>query len=186
MTMCSTVLRLLRLLLPLFVAALTLAPARAQNIRVTVVTILATDRNTRVDERIKCVAEQVKKLDASLTGFRVERVSCRSLAVGVKETFKLVEEQTATITIQRGADKDKWVSLTLKAPTLGEITYSVLCEKYLPVLTRFTTKDGERLILAVMVKPCPKGQKHEEPKKSCTQPAPPWSRLIVRSLISLG
>ena len=34
----------------------------------------------------------------------------------------------------------------------------VLCGKYFPILTRCQTKAGERLVLAIMVRPCPKAK----------------------------
>jgi hypothetical protein len=37
---------------------------------------------------------------------------------------------------------------------VGEITYSTICGKCFPIVTRFQTKDRERLIVAVMVRPC--------------------------------
>jgi len=46
--------------------------------------------------------------------------------------------------------------MTIKPPTLGEITYSTTCEKFFPIVTRYVTKDKERLIIAIMVEPCKK------------------------------
>jgi hypothetical protein len=138
---------------------------RAENVQVTVVAILANERDNKVDDKIKCIADEVKKREPSLTGFRMARLSCKSLVVGTKETFPLVEDEKATVTIQHGADKENMVGLVLKAPRLGEITYSIKCGKCFPILTRYQTKDNERLILGIMVKPCNKGKPAEKEKK---------------------
>src|SRR5262245_9287365 len=99
--------------------------ARAENIKVTIVAVLATDRDKEVDDQIKCIADEVRKREPALTGFRLARTSCKSLEVGSKDTFPLVDDEAATVTIKQGADKDDWVELILKAPRVGEITYSI-------------------------------------------------------------
>jgi hypothetical protein len=138
-----------------------LAPAcgpRPENIQVTVIAILATDRDKEVDEKIKCIAEELHKKHPELTGFREARTTRKSLPVGDEESFPLVDEKDATIRIHSGADKDNWVSLTLKTPGQGEIRYSVRCGKCVPFGTSYVTKDNRRLFLAVLVKPCNKGK----------------------------
>jgi hypothetical protein len=44
--------------------------------------------------------------------------------------------------------------LAVTPPLQGEIVYGCACGKFLPIITRFQTRDGERLILAVRVEPC--------------------------------
>jgi hypothetical protein len=134
------------------------ATARAGNIQVTLLAILATDRNKKVDEKIRCIAEEVQRREPTWTGFREARTTCKSLPVGEEATFPLVDEKVATVRIDSGPDKDNWVSLTLKAPGLGEISYSVRCGRCVPIRTPYRTKSDERLIVAVMVKPCNKGK----------------------------
>ena len=46
------------------------------------------------------------------------------------------------------------VSLSILAPSMGEIEYQTVCGKFLPIVTRYQTKSKERLILAVRVQPC--------------------------------
>ena len=46
-------------------------------------------------------------------------------------------------------------------PLVGEITYMTICGKFFPIVTRYQTKDKDRLIIAVMVKPC-NGEKRRE------------------------
>jgi hypothetical protein len=135
------------------------SPARAaEEVRVTVVAILATDRNQVVDDRLKDIAEEVRKKHPWLTGFRLAIMTCKPMVVGAKDTFELVEGQEATVQVKHGADKNDMVCLKLKVPRLGEITYGTVCGKFFPVMTRYQTKDKEHLFIAVAVQPC-KGKK---------------------------
>lgn len=131
---------------------------QGQVVQVSVVTIAASDRHAHVDKKLECIAREIQKKEPSLTGFRVVRTECKSLPVGTREEIKLCEDQIATVQIVRAADKNNWVSLVFKPPKMGEVSYEVVCGKYFPILTRCQTKNGERLILAIMVRPCPKGQ----------------------------
>ena len=140
-------------------------PCRAENVQVTIVAVLANDRDGKVDEKIKCIADEARKRDPSLTGFRLARSSCKSLPVGSKETFALVDDEVAVVTIKHGADKDDMVEMTVKAPRVGEIVYSVKCGKCFAILSRYQTKDNDRLIIGIMVKPCNKGKPAGKEKK---------------------
>jgi hypothetical protein len=136
------------------------APDKTKRIKVTVVTILASTTKEFVDDRLKCIAQEVRKKNVALKGFELHSMECKSLAVGEKWTCKLVDGQEAQIVIQHGADKENRVELKIKAPKQGDIVYGTVCGKFLPIVTRFKTKNKqERLIIAVMVKPCNKGKK---------------------------
>jgi hypothetical protein len=128
--------------------------AFAEEVRVVVVEILASDRHANVDKDLKCIAEEVQKKEPTLTGFRQGRMTCKAVTVGAAEKFPLAEGQSATVTVQHGADKNNRVGLKVKPPLIGEITYTTCCGKYFPIVTRYQTKEGERLIVAIMVKPC--------------------------------
>jgi len=151
-----TWLRLWGLPLWLLLASLFSAAARAEDgkIQVTVVAILATDKNTKVDDKLKDIAKEVQKKEPTLTGFVVERITVKSIKIGEKETFPLVDEKTVVVILAEKNEKDNCVSLTIKPPTLGDITYTCCCGKFFPVVTRYETKDKDRLIVAVMAKPC--------------------------------
>ncbi len=132
-----------------------IAPARAgEPVKVSVLSILATDRNSTVDKKLEGIAREVQKLDPKLTGFKLAKMTCKSLPVGGREPFELAANQIATVTVERGADDDNRVQLKVSPPLLGEITYTTTCGKFLPILTRYRTKDRELLILAVRVQPC--------------------------------
>lgn len=141
-------------LVPLASACLLVAASAgtAEETRVCVVAILATDRNTTVDEKIQCIAKEVQKKEPTLTGFRLATTNCKPLTAGVKEPFPLIEGELASVVVQAKC-KDDRVRLTVKPPLMGEITYSTTCGKYFPIVTRYHTRARERLIIAVMVKP---------------------------------
>jgi hypothetical protein len=123
-------------------------------IRVTVLVILATDKDTKVDAKLKCIAQEVQQVDPKLTGFKLHNMICKPVTVRGKETFTLIDNQEATVVVEQGADKDNRVMLRVSPPLLGEITYSTACGKFLPIVTRYRTNKNELLILAVRVQPC--------------------------------
>ncbi len=141
-------------LLALAALAAPAAPARADDpVTVSVVAILATDKNDKVDERVECIAKEMKKTDPKLTGFKVARMTCKSVAVGDKDCFEVVDGQTVCVTVEKRA-KDGRVCLKVEPPKLGAITYLTCCNKFFPVVTRYKTKDGDTLIVAVRVVTC--------------------------------
>jgi len=128
----------------------------AEEVKITVAVILATDRNMVVDRDVKCVAEAVQKNYPNLTGFRLEKIAWESLAVGTSKKFALVDDEVATVLVRHGADSKNRVGLTMKAPLQGEIQYTTCCGKFFPIVTRYQTKDRDVLILAIRVQPCKK------------------------------
>jgi hypothetical protein len=130
---------------------------RAEEVKVTVLAILATDKNNNVDAELKDIAERVQKQEPKLTGFRQGRQTSKTVGVndGTKETFALVEDEVVTVAVDGVMKKEK-IRMTIKPPTLGQITYTTSCEKFFPIVTRYVTKDKERLIIAIMVEQCKK------------------------------
>src|SRR5260370_13733454 len=53
----------------------------AEEVKITIAVILATDRNKVVDRDVKCVAEAVQKNYPNLTGFRLEKIAWETLAI---------------------------------------------------------------------------------------------------------
>jgi hypothetical protein len=129
------------------------APAGEQA-RVSVVVILASESRTKVDGKLEGIAREIRKMYPRLTGFRVEKVICKSLPVGKAERFDLVAGQSALITVEHATDASGRVELRVRPPLLGEITYNTACGKFLPIVTPFRTKDRELLILAVRAQTC--------------------------------
>src|SRR5438445_10286812 len=77
-----------------------------EKIHVTVVAILATDQNKKVEPRLECLAKEVQKTDPTLTGFRWAKCSYQKLEVGKKLEFRLVEDQVAAVVVKHGCDKE--------------------------------------------------------------------------------
>jgi hypothetical protein len=125
-----------------------------RKVRVSVLIILASEKDGKVPHKLACIAREVRKTNPKLKGFRMGKLSCRSLTVGKCEKFDLVEGQKACVTIQRAADNMDRVRLKVGPPAMGEITYSTPCGKFLPILTPFRTKDGDVVLVAIRVQPC--------------------------------
>lgn len=139
--------------------ALAAGSARAQdgNIKVTVVAILGTDKNTHCCPELKDIAQELKKKNPKLTGFTLERSTCKSMKIGEKDLIHLVDKEFVEVKLRVKDDTTNRVSLTLKPPTMGEMEIKTCCGKYFPLFTGYRTKDkDEVLIIAVMVKPCMK------------------------------
>jgi hypothetical protein len=142
-------------LLPLLALLATGTPARAaDDVHISVVSVLATTKNDKVDDRVECIAEQMKKRDPKLTGFKVDRMVCKDVTVGDKDCFEVIDGQKVCVTVEKKCDKDGRVCLKVEPPTLGAITYTTCCDKFLPLVTRYKTKDGDVLIIAVRVRTC--------------------------------
>jgi hypothetical protein len=125
-----------------------------EKIKVTLVVILAREDGNEIDPRLKAIAEEVRKLNPNLKSFQLKTMTCKSLQAGEKANFPLIDGKTAQVIVQHAADKDNKVALAITPPDQGEIVYSTVCGKFLPIVTRCQTKGRERLILAVRVQPC--------------------------------
>jgi hypothetical protein len=147
----------------LALAALLAAGAAArpeEPVKVTVVAVLASDKHSQIDPKLQDLARQVQKRDPTLTGFRVGRITCLPLKVGQKETFPLTDDASAEVTVLQPEGKEQKPRLSIKPPQMGEFVIETCCGKFFPVFTRCRTeKEQEQVILAVMVKPCPKKEK---------------------------
>jgi hypothetical protein len=129
-----------------------LVRAEDEKIKITVVAVLASSRHKNIDKRLKELAPELKKKNSDWTGFEVERQLCESIKVGGSATFKLVDDCKVVIEVKERDAKTGCVSLIVKPDTLGEIAYTCCCEKFVPVITRYDTKNKDRLIIAIMTK----------------------------------
>lgn len=151
------------------------SPARAEDYKITVVAILASDRHKDVNPKLVQIADEIRKRDQSLTGWKIERTTAKTIKLNQKESFPLYGDINADVTVLAGEDKDKSFRLNVKAPHAGEVTYTNKADKFFPIMTRYQTeKDKERLIFAVMVKPVPSkdGEKDKEKEKDKTPDKP--------------
>jgi hypothetical protein len=129
-------------------------PPDEKAVSVTIVIVLATEENSKVDPKLKELAKEVQKRDPKLTGFKLVATECKSVPVGESATVNLTDKQTLKLTVDRARDKDGRISLTLNPPGMDALTYACACDKFFPVVTPHKTKSGEQLIIAVMAKPC--------------------------------
>jgi hypothetical protein len=125
-----------------------------RRIRVTLLVVLASEKSDRIDPRVRHLADEVRKRNPQLKGFALGSMSQESLAVDQTFAFPLVEGQTAQVVVKKASCPHNRVELAVTAPCQGEIVYRTVCGKFLPIVTRCQTKKGERLILAVQVRPC--------------------------------
>jgi hypothetical protein len=140
-------------LLALFLATPAVTAAD-DKVTVSVVTILATDKNEKIDKKLTAIAAELQKINPKLTGFHSPQEACKEIALNSAVKFDLVEDQVVTIDVERGADKDNKNLIRIQPPTLGEIKYYTSCGKFLPIITEYKTKNGEVLIIAIRVQPC--------------------------------
>jgi hypothetical protein len=127
-----------------------------KKIKVTLVVILADDGKEEVHPHLILIAKEIRKKDPKLTRFKLKSMECRPLAVEEKASFELVDQKIARVIVKRAADENNRVELAIKAPGQVGFVYQSVCGKFLPIITPYQTKSGERLILAVRVQPCHK------------------------------
>jgi hypothetical protein len=128
-------------------------------VKVTVVAVLATSKNKDVDPKCACLPKEVQKNYPELTGFKIKRYTCQELSVGDKFDFPsgLKDKNGPVIipvSIKKGKGKDDRIGLTVEPPEAGLIEYTSCCGKFFPIVTRYKTPDGETLIIAIRVQCC--------------------------------
>ncbi len=138
-------------------------PPPDDGIKVTVAAVLA-NGSGKVDKRLKCLADAVRKEHPELTGFQVGVTKNLSIPLGGTEKVRLVDGQEATVTVKRCKDCPQryCVEVTSKA-LVGEMTYTSVCGKYFPLVTGYKTKDkGDQLILAFKMETCSDKEKKKK------------------------
>ena len=125
-------------------SAFSQAPAlagEAKRVKVTVVVILANEYWDVVHPQLKPIAEEVRKSYPSFRGFTLVSMDSKSLAVDEKTIFPLVENATVQVVIHKPADMANQVELAITPPWQKEIVYRSICGKFLPIVTRYDTKE---------------------------------------------
>lgn len=133
-----------------------------ESVRVVVVVVFASEGKEFVDSKLTALAEEVQKRAPKLNHFHLAASLQKSIAPGHSHTFALPDKQSLKVTVERSQDKNEKICLTIEPPGTGEVTYACLCSKFVPIVTPYTTQAGERMILAIMAKPCP-GTKQDTP-----------------------
>jgi hypothetical protein len=126
-----------------------------EKIKVTLVVVVASEKPGPTDKCLQELAELVKKKNPRLQSFKVQSMSCESVAVNEKTEFKLVDDKKAYIIIKHGANDQNKVKLAVHCPDLvGEVVYRSVCGKFLPIMTNYRTPRDQMVILAIRVQPC--------------------------------
>ena len=126
-----------------------------EKIKVTVVAVLASSEHNRIDKRLLDLVPELKKKDASWTGFEVERSCAESMKIGEQHEFTLVDDFKVTITL-KGRTEKGGVRVGLQSQSIEDFGYTCCCGKYFALDTQFNTKEKKRLVVAIMVEPCSK------------------------------
>jgi len=121
-----------------------------------VLVILGTDQNKDVTEKLREIAPELKKKDDRLTGFTLHKTIDQPMRLGETVQVELIGKNKVTITLAEKTDETGRIILTIKLPKLDEFQYACTCGKFFPVLTNYYTAEKQRLIIAVMAKPCKK------------------------------
>jgi hypothetical protein len=131
--------------------------ACAQDVRVTVVTILASDKSDFVDPKLKDLAQEVKSREPNLKGYRLGKTAHRDISFNQKQAIRLFDDKdySTDVTLIGKDDTGKRAEIEIKPPLIGAIRYQTAYDKFFPIVTRAVV-DGERLIIAYMVKPAEK------------------------------
>jgi len=135
-------------------------PAKGKDVKVSVVTIIASETDTFIDPKLESIAKEVQKIHPKLVGFRMSKMACKSIPVNGSETFDILTDQKASVTVNKMVvENEERVQITIKPPSLGEITYTTTCDKFFPIVTRYHPTKKEILILAVRCQSCPDKKK---------------------------
>jgi hypothetical protein len=139
-------------------AALSACPPAGDDVEVVVLAILASEHHKEVDPRLTEFADQVRKRDATLTGFKIDWTGTEHLKLGETRSFKLTTgNQTIDVTVDKERDANGRATLTIQPPRMKEMKYECACGKFFPIATDHYEgkgKDRARLFIAVMAKPC--------------------------------
>jgi hypothetical protein len=130
------------------------AVAGDDNIRVSVVAVLATEKNDKIDQKLEFMAKEVQKHDPKLTGFRIAKMTTKSLPMGGKDDFDLCGDQCLHVVVEKKSGEEGRFQMKITPPRMGDITYTTTCGKFFPVMTPFRNKDDELLIIGVRILPC--------------------------------
>lgn len=125
-------------------------------IQLVVLVILATDQNSDINERLKEIAAEIRKKEPLLTGFELHKTFNKNLKLGEQLSIELIGRAMADLMINEKTDDEGRMTVTVKPPKLDEITYACTCGKFFPIITNHYTADKQRLIIAIMAKPCKK------------------------------
>ena len=138
------------------VATATACPP-ADEIEVKVLGILASEHNDKVDAKLTEFARHVQKKQPALTGFKLDHTEEQTLKLGETKKFKTTGGQMVEVTVNKERNEKGRITLTIKPPKMGQITYECVCDKFFATATEHYEgkgKDRAQLFVAIKATPC--------------------------------
>ncbi|MCE9533975.1 MAG: hypothetical protein K8T89_23060 [Planctomycetes bacterium] len=80
----------------------------------------------------------------------------KKLRMGEGVQVEMIGNIKVDLMLNDKTDDEGRVTMTVKPPKLDEITYACTCGKFFPIITTHVTPEKQRLIIAIMAKPCKK------------------------------
>ncbi len=131
-----------------------------KKIKVRVVVFAASTKDPHTDEALKDIGAHIRKRKPRFKGFRMIAVRCESLGLKKPTRFPLWKKKALHITILSGPDSDDKVRLSARPCCCKKaITFSCVCGKFVPFMTRDSIDKHTTLMFAVEVKSCGMNQK---------------------------
>ena len=129
----------------------------ADEIEVKVLGILASEHHKEVNEKLTEFAKHVRTKQPALTGFKLDHTGRQTLKLGETKKFKTTGGQVVEVTVNKERNEKGRITLTIKPPKMGQITYECVCDKYFATATEHYEgqgKDRAQLFVAVRASPC--------------------------------
>jgi hypothetical protein len=139
-------------------AAQACGPEKSRQVSVSVLIIIASETDTKIDSKLECIAREVRKTYPKFKGFRMTDLGRKSLKVGKPHKFDVGDGKKVCVTVEQCADKMDRIQLKVGPPAMGQVTYATPCGKFLPILTPVVTKKGDAVMIAIRVQPCNGGK----------------------------
>ena len=130
---------------------------KPEKIEVYVLAILASEHHGKVDDKLTKFAEEIKKTDKKLTGFKLDKTYTRSIPLGETSKFEVPGGEVVEVTPNKPKDENGRITLTVKPPKLTPVTYECVCGKFVALATQHHVGEKEKraqLFVAVSAKPC--------------------------------
>ena len=148
-------------LLPAALVLVTLPAVRAcpttDEIEVRVLGILASEHHKEVNDKLTEFAKHVQTKQPALTGFKLDHTERQTLKLGETKKFKTTGGQVVEVTVNKDRNEKGRITLTIKPPKMGQITYECVCDKYFATATEHYEgkgRDKAQLFVAVKASPC--------------------------------